>query len=53
MFYKVLGMLVWQGGKVIMRRKNGPTYVGAPAIAGAVVAAGLGVGLLVARRAKD
>ena len=43
MFYKLLGMLVWQGGKVIMLRKNGPTYVGAPVIAG----------LLFAKRSSD
>ncbi len=53
MFYKVLGMLVWQGGKVIMRRKYGPTYVPAPVLAGAVVGAGLVVGLLFAKRDSD
>ena len=53
MFYKLLGMLVWQGGKVIMRRKNGPTYVGAPVLAGAVAVAGLVVGLLFAKRSSD
>jgi hypothetical protein len=53
MFYKLLGMLVWNGGKVILRRKNGPTYVGAPVLAGGVVAAGLIVGLLVAKRSSD
>jgi hypothetical protein len=53
MFYKVLGMLVWNGGKVILRRKNGPTYVGAPVLAGTVVAAGLAVGLLAAKRASN
>jgi hypothetical protein len=53
MFYKLLGMLVWQGGKVIMRRKNGPTYVGAPVLAGAVVVAGLIAGALFAKRSSD
>ena len=37
MFYKLLGMLVWKGGKAFLRRKYGPTYVPAPVIAGAVV----------------
>jgi hypothetical protein len=53
MFYKLLGMLVWQGGKVILRRKNGRTYVGAPVLAGAVVLAGLIAGLLFAKRSSD
>ena len=50
MLYKFLGMLVWKGGKAFLRRKNGPTYIPAPLIAGAVVGAGLVVGLLVAKR---
>jgi hypothetical protein len=53
MFYKLLGMLVWQGGKVILRRKNGPTYVGGPVLAGAVVLGGLIAGLLFAKRSSD
>jgi hypothetical protein len=53
MFYKLLGMLVWKGVKVALRRKNGPTYVGAPVIAGAVVLVGLVVGLVLAKRDSD
>jgi hypothetical protein len=53
MFYKLLGMLVWKGGKAFLRRKNGPTYLPAPLIAGAVVGIGLIVGLLVAKRDSD
>jgi hypothetical protein len=53
MFYKLLGMLVWKGGKLFLRRKNGPTYLPAPLIAGAVVGTGLVVGLLVAKRDSD
>jgi hypothetical protein len=53
MFYKLLGMLVWKGAKLFLRRKNGPTYVGAPALAGAVVVLGLLVGLLFAKRSSD
>jgi hypothetical protein len=50
MLYKLIGMLVWKGGKAFLRRKNGPTYLPAPLIAAAVVGAGLVVGLLVAKR---
>jgi hypothetical protein len=53
MFYKLLGMLVWKGGKTFLRRKNGPTYLPAPLLAGAVVVVGLLVGLVVARRDSD
>ena len=53
MFYKLLGMLVWNGGKFFLKRKNGPTYVGAPVLAGAVVVLGLLVGLVFAKRSSD
>jgi hypothetical protein len=53
MFYKLLGMLVWKGGKAFLRRKNGPTYIPAPVIAGAVVLVGLLVGLVLAKRDSD
>jgi hypothetical protein len=53
MFYKLLGMLVWKGGKAFLRRKHGPTYAPAPLIAGAVVIIGLLVGLLFAKRDSD
>ena len=50
MVYKLLGMLVWKGGKAFLRRKNGPKMVPAPLIAGAVVLVGLFVGLVLAKR---
>ena len=54
MFYKLLGMLVWKGGKAFLRRKNGPTYVPTPMLAGAVVVlVGLVVGLVLAKRDSD
>ena len=53
MFYKLLGMLVWKGAKLFLRRKNGPTYVGAPVLAGAFVIAGLLVGLVLVKRSSD
>jgi hypothetical protein len=40
MFYKLLGYLVWNGGKVFLRRRYGSTYVPKPVLAGAVVAVG-------------
>ena len=53
MLYKLLGMLVWKGGKAFLRRKNGPTYVPAPMLAGAVVLIGLVVGLVLAKRDSE
>jgi hypothetical protein len=53
MLYKMLGILVWNGAKVVLRRRYGPTYVPAPVLAGAVVVAGLVVGLLFAKRDSD
>ena len=40
MLYKLLGMLVWNGAKTLLRAKYGRTYVPAPVLAGAVVLAG-------------
>jgi hypothetical protein len=53
MLYKMLGILVWNGAKVVLRRKYGPTYLPAPVLAGAVVVGGLVVGLLLAKRDSD
>ena len=53
MLYKMLGILVWNGAKVLLRRRYGPTYLPAPVLAGAVVAGGLAVGLLLAKRDSD
>jgi hypothetical protein len=53
MLYKMLGILVWNGAKVLLRKKYGPTYLPAPVIAGAVVGAGLIVGLVLAKRDSD
>jgi hypothetical protein len=53
MFYRVLGMLVWNGAKVVLRRKYGPTYMPKSVLVGAGLTA-VGVALLVARnRASD
>ncbi len=50
MLYRLLGMLVWNGGKVLLRQKYGRTYLPKSVLAGAVLVAG-GVALLVARNA--
>jgi len=50
MFYKLLGMLVWNGGKLFLRRKYGPTYVPKPLVAGGILAVVAGVAILASRR---
>jgi hypothetical protein len=47
MFYKLLGILVWNGGKVVLRTRYGRTYVPKRLLAGAAVATAAGVGLAV------
>ena len=53
MFYKLLGMLVWKGVTIALRRKNGKAYLPAPVLAGAVVVIGVVVGLVLAKRDSD
>jgi hypothetical protein len=53
MFYKLLGMLVWNGGKFVLRRKYGPTYAPKPLLAACVLAIVAGVAILAARRDSD
>jgi hypothetical protein len=48
MLYRLLGVLVWNGAKVILRRKYGPTYLPKPVLAGLALT-GVGVLVLVAR----
>ena len=52
MGYRLLGMIVWKGGKLFLRRKYGPTYTPKPLLAGAVVAVvgATAVAVLAARR---
>ncbi len=50
MFYKLLGMLVWNGAKVMLRRRYGPTYAPKPVLAGAIIAVVAGVAILASRR---
>jgi hypothetical protein len=49
MLYKLLGMAVWKGGKLVLRRRYGSTYVPKPLLAGAVLAVAGGVALAVLR----
>jgi hypothetical protein len=53
MLYKILGMLVWNGAKALLRAKYGRTYMPAPVLAGAVVLAGVVVGLVFAKRDSE
>lgn len=53
MFYRLLGMVVWNGGKFFLRKKYGRMYVPKPVIAGAVLAVAGGVVLLVTRHGDD
>jgi hypothetical protein len=50
MFYRLLGMAVWNGGKLFLRRRYGRAYVPKPVLAGAALALVGGVALLVTRR---
>jgi hypothetical protein len=49
MFYRILGMLVWNGFKVLLRQKYGRTYMPKRVWAGAALVAAGGVALLVTR----
>ena len=49
MFYRLLGMAVWNGVKFLLRRNYGRTYVPKPLLAGAVLALVGGVVLVLAR----
>jgi hypothetical protein len=53
MFYRLLGMIVWNAGKLFLRRKYGPTYVPMPLVAGGVLAIAAGVAILASRRERS
>jgi hypothetical protein len=55
MLYKLLGMAVWNGGKVFLRRKYGSTYVPKSVLVGVVLAAlaVAGAGVALAARSGD
>jgi hypothetical protein len=50
MLYKLLGMVVWNGGKFVLRQKYGRAYVSKPVLAGGLLAIAAAVALVVARR---
>ena len=50
MFYKLLGMVVWNGGKFVLRTKYGKTYASKPVLAGGLLAIVAAVALLIAKR---
>lgn len=52
MLYRFLGMAVWHGGKLFLRRRYGSTYVPKPVLAGTALAVAGGVVLLAARHAS-
>ena len=52
MLYKLLGILVWNGAKVVLRRKYGRTYVPKPVLAGGAAAL-LAALALILLRARD
>ncbi len=53
MLYKLLGMAVWNGGKLFLRRRYGSTYVPKPVLAGAALAVAGGVVLAVAAARRN
>jgi hypothetical protein len=50
MFYKLLGMAVWKGGKLYLGRRFGPRAGVKALAAGGVLALGLGAAAVLARR---
>jgi hypothetical protein len=52
MAYKLLGMVVWKGAKLFLRRKYGPSYAPKPVVAGGLLVALVGV-LLLAKSRED
>jgi hypothetical protein len=53
MFYKLLGMAVWNGGKYFLRRRYGSTYMPKPVLAGTAIAVVGGVALAVAAARRN
>ena len=50
MLYKLLGLVVWNGAKFVLRSKYGRTYAPKPLLAGAVLAVVAAVAVVAARR---
>ena len=52
MLYKLLGMAVWKGGKVFLRRKYGTARAPKPLLAGGLLLVIAGVVALLAARTR-
>lgn len=50
MAYKFLGMAVWKGAKLFLRRRYGPTYAPKPLLAGGLALVVAGVALIALQR---
>jgi hypothetical protein len=50
MLYRLLGIAVWKGGKLVLRRKYGSLYAPKALLGGGLLAVAGGVGLLLFRR---
>jgi hypothetical protein len=50
MGYKLLGMAVWKGGKVFLRRRYGAAMAPTPLVAGGLVLVVGGIALAAAKR---
>jgi hypothetical protein len=50
MLYRLLGILVWNGAKVVLRRRYGRTYLPRPVLAGVLLAGVGAIVLLLTRR---
>ena len=50
MFYKALGIVVWNGGKFVLRSRYGRTYAPKPLLAAGVLAIVAGVAILASKR---
>ena len=50
MAYKLLGMVVWKGAKLFLRRRYGPTYAPKPLLAGGLALVVVGVALVVLQK---
>jgi hypothetical protein len=53
MLYKLLGMAVWHGGKLFLKRRYGSTYVPKPVLAGAAAAVVGGLAVVAAAARKS
>jgi hypothetical protein len=49
MFYRLIGMVVWNGGKALLRYRYGRTYLPRSVRAGLVLSIAIGVALALAR----